>query len=215
VIGVAAGGFLATGRTLGNEAEPAGPAPTMASAGPTTPRTPRTSTAFPPTVTSCLQAAAASGEPAPGSTAKQRGLLDGSLIVVADSNYWMACDNTFRLSARKPAELRKPALDDNDAFAVANNTVTTADGERDYFWAAGLLPESVATVRYRFVDGAVVDAKVSNGFWMMRHTSTVPVAVRDLGSRVRVQLLSSTGAVLKDVRLNWGTQTCAQITHGC
>ena len=78
-----------------------------------------------------------------------------------------------------------------------------------------MLPAGVATVRYSFVDGAVVDAEVSNGFWMMRHVSTVPPGAHDLGDRIRVQLLSPSGAVLNDVRLNWGTQTCAQISHGC
>lgn len=218
VIGVAFGGLLASDWTLGGSADPADPGvPTVAST-PVTPR-PSASTESPrgqataPTVASCILAAA--GEPGPGPAAKQRGVLAGRLIVVADGNYWMACDNTSQLTARRPSKLEKPRRDDSDAFAVANNTIQTSAGERDYFWAAGMLPDGVATVRYRFVDGAVVDAEVSNGFWMMRHVSTTPPGVRDLGSRVRVQLLSSTGAVLNDVRLNWGTQTCAQITHGC
>jgi len=240
VIGVAAGGFLAGGGSLGNAPQPADPgltvpAPTLATQDRPTPRPSETpnastppetetagpegtgSTAAPPTVASCLQEAAAAGEPAPGSAAKQRGSLDGRLIVVADGNYWMACDNTFRPTptARKPAKLQRPSTQDNNAFAVAGNTITTAAGERDFFWAAGMLPTGVATVRYSFVDGAVVDAEVSNGFWMMRHVSTVPPGAHDLGDRVRVQLLSPSGAVLNDVRLNWGTQTCAQISHGC
>ncbi|MGW1340913.1 hypothetical protein ACWCOV_07635 [Kribbella sp. NPDC002412] len=247
VLTVAAGGLLAGDWTLGTAPEPADPplvvsteptpTPTVrptplpshltpgatvtagsgVTPGPAAsdPPTGTQGTPTPPTVTSCL--AASAGEPAPGPAAKQRGALDGSLIIVADSNYWMACDTTFRStpSARRPARLQKPAVQDNDAFAVANNVIETAAGQRDYFWAAGMLPSGVATVRYSFVDGAVVDAKVSNGFWMMRHVSTQPSGAHDLGDRVRVQLLSETGAVLNDVRLNWGTQTCAQITHGC
>ncbi|MFI7060342.1 hypothetical protein ACIBL3_05115 [Kribbella sp. NPDC050124] len=246
VLAVAAGGLLASDWTLGTAPEPADP-PLVVSTEPTpTPRPtplpptpsnltpgatitsgsgvttpgptasdPPTSPPTPPTVPSCL--VASNGEPAPGPAAKQRGTLGNSLIVVADSNYWMACDTTFRTtpSARRPAKLQRPAVQDNDAFAVANNVIETAAGQRDYFWAAGMLPAGVATVRYSFVDGAVVDAKVSNGFWMMRHVSTLPPGAHDLGDRVRVQLLSPTGAVLNDVRLNWGTQTCAQISHGC
>ncbi len=235
VMSVAAGGFLAAG---GDSApQPADPgvidptvestprtAPTpqpsieTPSATPAPPSTQTTGSTAPlPTVVDCLQEAAASSEPAPGSGAEQRGSLDGRLIVVADSKYWMACDNTVRPTptARKPAKLQKPRVDDSNAFAVANNEIETSAGPRDFFWAAGMLPDGVATVRYIFVDGAAVDAEVSNGFWMMRHVSTVPPGVDDLGSRVRVQLLSRTGAVLNDVRLNWGTQTCAQISHGC
>lgn len=241
VIGVAAGGFLAGGGSLDNAPQPADPgptvpAPTLATQDRPTPRPAETpnastappsgktvgpegtsSTATPPTVASCRQEAAASGVPAPGPAATQRGSLDGRLIIVADSNYWMACDSTFRTtpSARKPAKLTRPGIQDNNAFAVAGNTIDTTAGQRDFFWAAGMLPVGVATVRYSFVDGDVVDAEVSNGFWMMRHVSTVPPGAHDLGDRIRVQLLSPSGAVLNDVRLNWGTQTCAQISHGC
>ena len=137
--------------------------------------------------------------------------------MIADSRYWMACDSTYgsEVSARKPATLKKPGVQDNNAFAVANNTVDTVDGQLDYFWAAGLLPDGVATVRYSFADGETVDAEINNGFWLMRHVSSIPPGAHDLGDRVRVQLLSATGGVLNDVRLNWGTQTCAQISHGC
>ena len=142
VIGVAAGGFLASGGSLDNAPQPADPGltvpgPTLATQDRPTPRPsetpePNASTAPSngetagalPTVVSCLQEAAASGDPAPGAAAKQRGSLDGRLIIVADSNYWMACDNTFRTtpSARKPAKLKRPGIQDNNAFAVAGNT---------------------------------------------------------------------------------------------
>ncbi len=78
-----------------------------------------------------------------------------------------------------------------------------------------MLPNGVATVRYSFADGAVVDAEVSNGFWMMRHVATAPSVAPTAWNRIRVQLLSPSGGVLNDIRLAWGTQTCAQISHGC
>ncbi|TCC52603.1 hypothetical protein E0H75_02240 [Kribbella capetownensis] len=186
------------------------------SANPNVPETPGTSAQL--TVASCRTAA--DGEPGPGAAAKLRGTASdeaGKTIVIADSRYWMACDSTYgaEVSARKPATLKKPGVQDNNAFAVANNTVDTVDGQLDYFWAAGLVPDGVATVRYSFADGETVDAEISNGFWLMRHVAGIPPGAHDLGDRVRVQLLSATGGVLNDVRLNWGTQTCAQISHGC
>jgi hypothetical protein len=247
VIAIATGGFLVRGDNLGNAPEPAshGPTAPVLSPHPTptstpshgatprppaalsstqssapvssdTPKTPGTSAQL--TVASCRTAAG--GEPGPGAVAKLRGTSSdeaGKTIVIADSHYWMACDNTYgaEVSARRPATLKKPGVQDNNAFAVANNTVDTVDGQRDYFWAAGMVPDGVATVRYSFVDGETVDAEISNGFWLMRHVSSLPPGAHDLGDRVRVQLLSATGAVLNDVRLNWGTQTCAQISHGC
>ncbi|WP_433164598.1 hypothetical protein [Kribbella sp. CA-247076] len=266
VIGIAAGGLLATDRDLGNAPQPAGPGVTspagpgvpLSSPSPEPPRTSEPSmrpsmapsptgspqsavtageSAVPqgepsgplgepsgsqgsgttPNLSDCLQSAATAGDPTPGPAAKLRGSLAGRLIVVADSNYWTACDNTFRPSpsARRPAKLRKPGLQDDDAFAVAGNAVQTPAGLRDFFWAAGMLPDGVATVRYGFADGAVVDAEVSNGFWMMRHVSTAPAGAPTPANRIRVQLLSPSDAVLKEFRLDWGTQTCAQISHGC
>jgi hypothetical protein len=183
---------------------------------PVGPATPSTNVVA-PTVASCLEEAGVSGTKIPGADAKQRGALDGRLIVVADNDYWVACDNTFRPapSVREPARLQRPRIQDDDAFAVAGNTVDTAAGQREFYWAAGMLPSGVAAVRYTFADGAVVDAKVSNGFWMMRHVSTAPPSAHSPGNRIRVQLLSPTGGVVNDIRLNWGTQTCAQISHGC
>ncbi|MFI6827103.1 hypothetical protein ACIBG5_08380 [Kribbella sp. NPDC050241] len=186
------------------------------SANPQVSDTPGTSPQL--TVATCRTAA--DGEPGPGAAAKLRGTVSdeaGKTIVIADTRYWMACDSTYgtEVSVRKPATLKTPGLQDNNAFAVANNTVDTVDGPRDYFWAAGLLPDGVATVRYSFVDGETVDAEISNGFWLMRHLSSIRPGAHDLGDRVQVQLLSATGGVLNDVRLNWGTQTCAQISHGC
>ncbi len=155
VVGVAAGGFLASGGSLGNAPQPADPGltvpgPTLSTHDRSTPRPPsqnastapprgKTSspvtagpeatgtTVAPPTLAACLQEAAVAGQPAPGSGAKQRGSLGGRLIVVADSKYWMACDNTFRStpSAREPAKLQRPSTEDSDAFAVAGNTIAT------------------------------------------------------------------------------------------
>jgi hypothetical protein len=34
-------------------------------------------------------------------------------------------------------------------------------------------------------------------------------------TRIRVQLLAADGSVVRRFMLTWGTQTCAQISHGC
>jgi hypothetical protein len=139
----------------------------------------------------------------------------GTLIVVADSKHWAACDSGYRpieLSVRKPAAIRRPALSDTDAFAVASNAVTKAGKSYDYYWAAGLLPAGVTAINYIFPGGTTAEAVVSGNYWMLQHW--IPGASLS-PQRVRVQLIGSTGAVLKTFTLKPGEQTCAQISHGC
>ena len=225
VAGVATGGFLAGGRSLGQAPEPASPGPTtlMSPNTPTppatTPRSPAsTAGAIPITAAACR--AAAASEPGPGPKATQRSLLSdetGTAIVIADSRYWVACDNTFgrQVSARRPARLQKPSPQATDAFAVADDLITRPDGEREFSWAGGMLPDGVAKIRYTFPDGATEDAVVHGGFWLMRHVSDRVPPSGPPTTTIRVRLLSASGAVVNDFRLTWGRQTCAQISHGC
>lgn len=155
-------------------------------------------------------------------TAKKALLVstEGTLIVIADSKHWAACDNGYRgagapveMSARAPSVTRRPKISDSNAFAVANNVVTKAGKDFDYYWAAGLLPDGVAAVRYSFPGGSSVEATVSGGYWMMQQW--VAMAGRVNPERVRVQLVGPGGAVLKTFVLEPGVQTCEQISHGC
>ena len=56
---------------------------------------------------------------------------------------------------------------------------------------------------------------VDGGFWLMRHVSDRVPPSGPPTTTIRVRLLSASGAVVNDFRLIWGTQTCAQISHGC
>jgi hypothetical protein len=177
-----------------------------------------TTGAVPVTAAACR--AAAASEPGPGATATQRSLLGdetGTAIVIADRRYWTACDNTFgqQVTARRPARLKKPSPQDTDAFAVAGDLLTRPAGEREFYWAGGMLPDGVATVRYTFPDGATEDAAVHSGFWLMRHVSERVPPSGPPTTRIRVRLLSASGAVVNEFPLTWGRQTCAQISHGC
>lgn len=230
VAGVATGGFLAGGQSLGQDPDPADPGPTTL-VSPSPPRTPipsakntatvaphATPGAVPISTAKCV--AALNGEPGPGPAAAQRNLLSdesGTTIVIADGHYWTACDNTSgqEVSARRPERLKKPSAQDADAFAVANNVVDRPAGQRDFYWAGGMLPAGVAAIRYTFPDGAIEDAAVDGGFWLMRHLSDQTPPTGPPTTRIRVRLLSASGTVVNELQLVWGPQTCAQITHGC
>jgi hypothetical protein len=223
VAGIATGGLL--GRSLADGTEPADPALTTA----TPSRTPipsakqtvspgRTpSNTAPLTPAACL--AEITGHQGPGTGATQQSLLNdalGKTVVLADSRYWVVCDNTTggQVSARAPQRLQRPSVQDADAFAVATDVLDRPEGQREFFWAGGMLPSGVATVRYTFPDGKSVDAAVAGSFWLLRHLATTPPAGPS-ANQIRVRLLSGGNAVLADFRLDWGTQTCAQISHGC
>lgn len=216
VAGVATGGVLAGNQLLGVEPSPAASTPPVASPTTTTPRTVRT--AAPLTPASCVSAL--NGEPGPGSGARQRNLLrdeDGDTILIADASYWAVCDNTWgeEPSVRRPEHLQRPSTKDADAFAVAANTIGKPGSERDFYWAGGLLPAGVTAVRYTFPDGKTADAAVDGEFWLMRHMTAPAAASFPPASKIHVQLLSASGALVNDFRLTWGVQTCAQISHGC
>jgi hypothetical protein len=220
VAGIATGGVL--GRSLADGPEPADPALTTATPSSTPlPSAKQTvtpgRTAAPLTPAACL--AEISGHQGPGTSATQQSVLDdalGKTVVLADSKYWVVCDNTTggQVSARAPERLQRPSAQDHDAFAVATEVLDRPEGQREFFWAGGMLPSGVATVRYTFPDGKSVDSAVAGSFWLLRHLSTAPPAGPS-AKQIRVRLLSAGNAVLADFRLDWGTQTCAQISHGC
>ncbi|MEU4192880.1 hypothetical protein AB0E69_13345 [Kribbella sp. NPDC026611] len=249
VAGIAAGGFLAGGRSVGEPPQPAQTVPHRSTPEPPTPSeqqsptsqtpphrpTPPTpnqtpapnQTAAPPsqtsnppraqlTVPACVATVVDGGGPAPGPTATRRAQLSdgsGTTALIADSRYWTVCDNTVppAVAARRPERLKRPSPQDTDAFAVAGDAIVGTAGMRAYYWAGGMVPAGVATIRYTFPDGATEDAVIQDGFWLLRHLSVKAEG----GARVRVRLLSSSGALVNDFRLVPGTQTCAQVSHGC
>lgn len=229
VLAVAAGGIVAANRsTTGAPVVP----PVAGTSSPTPHKTPfstPTSARVTPgptgsaLVTAC-RAALASAPDSPGSKAIRRavhGGPEGELIIVADSKNWGACDTAFpgndqpQVTARAPGPIQRPAVGDADAFAVANNQISFDTKSYEYYWAAGLMPTGVAKIRYAFPDGETADSVVFGKYWTMRHRSPQPADSAPLGQRIQVQLLAANGSVVRTFLLTWGTQTCAQITHGC
>ncbi len=159
--------------------------------------------------------------PAPKPTATPRATsagLEGITTIIADGTYWGACDNGYdatETTLRKPASIQRPSRDNLQALAVANNLLTRNGQQYEYYWAAGVLPQGVAGLRYTFPDGAGVDASVTGGFWVMKYRSSIPGANRHPAQRIKVELFAPGGSVLATRQLEWGLHTCAQISHGC
>lgn len=234
VLAIATGGVMAANGLNGSPAvdPPLGGTPTAVPSARTTGTPGAVASSANPgeNVLARCQTALSGAEPRPGPKATQQAILpgaDGAVVVIADSLYWAACDSGYNgngvveVSARRPAGLATPSTSDTDAFAVANNRVTKAGKVYEYYWAAGRLPAGVKTVRYGFPDGRTLDAVVTGKYWLMRYWS--PSTANDgaggstpgLPAKIRVRLLAANGSVVNDFRLEWGAQTCAQISHGC
>lgn len=145
----------------------------------------------------------------------------GTVLVLANGNYWAGCSTAYARhngegSLRKPAKVGRPPVT-ADMFAVANNIIPMQGKEYDYYWAAGQLPLGVARIAFTFPDGATTNAVVKGNYWLMQHREARPwVPGSDVSrAKIKVTLHRSNGSVLKEFRLTWGEQTCAQITHGC
>jgi hypothetical protein len=176
-------------------------------------------------VAACKTLLATTDEPKPGRTAKVVARFDGapgSVLVLADGNYWAGCDTAYgrhdgQGSLRKPAKIRQPAAFDADTFFVANDLIPVNGKEYEYYWAAGILPAGVAKVSYTFPDGVTTNAVVQGNYWVMQHREATPWKQGTDADRpqIKVKLTRANGSVIDTIPLAWGTQTCAQISHGC
>jgi hypothetical protein len=173
----------------------------------------------------CKALLAGADQNRPGRTAKQVARLDGgpgSIVVLADASYWAACDTAYARqneqgSLRAPARIARPSVRDSSAFAVAANLIPRGGKDYNYYWAAGLLPSGVAKLAYSFPDGTTTQAVVQGNYWLMQHQGSRPwTPGSDTDTqRIIVKLTAANGTVVRTVKLDWGTHTCAQITHGC
>lgn len=160
-------------------------------------------------------------ESGPGPAATKRASLarpDGITMIFADSTTWGACDNGYdpaEVSLRKPGSVQRPGRGDLQALAVANNLLTRNGQQYEYSWAAGVLPQGVAGLRYTFPGGEAEDAVVTGLFWTMRHLASTPGGRQTDTPSIKVELFAQDGSVLVTRELEWGLHTCAQISHGC
>ena len=146
----------------------------------------------------------------------------GTVLILADSNYWAGCDTAFARtgggqgSIRQPTKLANPAPGDAEAFTVANNLIPINGKQYEYYWAAGQLPSGVTKISYAFPDGRTTNAVIQGKYWLMQHQTATPWKEGTAPTTlIKVTLYGANGHALRDFLLVWGEDTCAQITHGC
>jgi hypothetical protein len=175
-------------------------------------------------VAACKTWLKATGGAGPGAGAKVVARLDGApgtVLILADSNYWAGCDTAYarvdgKGSIRQPTKIASPAPGDAEAFTVANNLIPINGRQYEYYWAASQLPPNVAGISYTFPDGVTTKAVIKGNYWVMQHQSAVPWKEgMGQGPQIQVVLWAPNGQPLRNFLLNRGEDTCAQISHGC
>lgn len=163
--------------------------------------------------------------PKPGSGAKSVARLNGApgtVLILADSKYWAGCDTAYarqngKGSIRQPVPVTGPAPGDAEAFTVANNLIPINGKQYEYYWSAGRVPAGVTKITYAFPDGRTTNAVIQGKYWLMQHQTTTPwkEGTPAPTTQIKVTLYGANGQTLRDFLMNWGEDTCAQITHGC
>lgn len=175
-------------------------------------------------VAACKQWLKASDQAGPGAKAKvvaQLKTTPGTVLILADSNYWAGCDTAYARhdgqgSIRRPTKIATPAPGDAEAFTVANNLIPIKGKQYEYYWSAGQLPAGVTKISYAFPDGTTTNAVIKGKYWLMQHQTPTPWKEgTSPTTMIKVTLYGANGQALRDFLLVWGEDTCAQITHGC
>lgn len=232
VVAVVAGGVVVAANGPSGREQPGPPvvgSPVTPSPPTRPPTVPPTSTRTPKgpavSVAACLRPLTESGRPGPTAKSRTRLRLDeatGTTMIVADRTTWLGCDRSHddedRYSLIEPGRMTPPSTAKVDPFRVSNRSISIGSSRYERFWAAGMLPAGVRTIRYTFWDGASRDAKVADGFWVMQYQRSQPAAAgQDITklARIKVELIAAGERVVRTFRLSWLTDTCAQINHGC
>jgi hypothetical protein len=167
------------------------------------------------------------GEPVPGPDARIVASTSGrwgTTLILADDNRWAGCDTAGythnHASLREPGRIDKPAVGDDDAFAVDEyaQSQNWSDSEPwyQYFWAAGLVPDGVAKIMYTFPGGRTAFAKITGDYWVMQHAGGRIALGQDVDQpNIKVTLTRADGSVIRTFPLAWGEQTCEATNHGC
>ena len=168
------------------------------------------------------------GEPAPGilQGLAQSSTEDGTTVLVGNDNLMWTCnvDPDQAVTSAEPALKVGLALRPTNIWNFQVTHTTTSNvlpGARgDMVWAGGNVPDAGTTqILYHFPDGHTEPAVIHDhdgrfGFWVMQYFSPEPLETAD-NRPISVEVLGSTQDPEWSINLEWGRDTCKQVTHGC
>jgi hypothetical protein len=194
-----------------------------------TQETPTTGT---PTPAATADAACASAiqEALPGADLKYSQRVDGTgkvttdVEIWVDGDQWQVCDTFATLD--DPVGQEKPTLfavhrgrtvPDQEQVRISMNFVGLSGGTQAEYVAGGRVSSAVTKIRYAFPDGHVEAASpADDGYWSIVYLpEDGPLAGGDLRGVDPIEVTVTADGAEQTYTLEWGTDTCAQINHGC
>lgn len=141
--------------------------------------------------------------------------VDGVSALYTTARKWVLCD-TWQMGDEPRVTLTAVQP---DGVAVGKELFTLymnfgGSGEAEY-GAGGALPDGVTAISYAFPDGHTEQAEITGGMWSMVYLPTSgPLTKGRLPSEPVTVSVTADGH-RQSWDLEWGTDTCAQINHGC
>jgi hypothetical protein len=160
------------------------------------------------------------GDPSPSDLTGRAAAISarGITVVVSNATLEWTCNLKPDLAVSAPAKISigRPVPQD---FALAHNvTQNVLPGDPgEMVWGGGALPQGVTSVTFAFPDGHQEPAITQDGYWVMQYFSEAMFAAKGQSieeiSPIIVRLTGPAGS--QTLTLNWRSDNCDQVSHGC
>ena len=218
---IGGGSLLINGNDGGQELAPGASDTTSA-----TPPPPSTGTPTPQAVVPAPACASAVKDFLPGADMKYSQVADGPGSKVTDleiwvgGDQWQVCDTFATLDGGAPtlfAVHQGRNVPDQEQLRISMNFVQVSGGLHAEYAAAGRVSSAVSSISYAFPDGHVEEARpADDGYWSVVYLpEDGPLAGGDLRNVDPIEVTVRADGAAQTYTLEWGTDTCAQINHGC
>ncbi|MGC4936922.1 hypothetical protein [Kribbella sp. DT2] len=136
--------------------------------------------------------------------------VPGEVLVLKDSEVLIGCDTVADSGSAVVTKARPPASTSGSDFETAMNVVKVNGRPMRYYWSAGVLPDGVARIRYRFHYGSQAEAKLTGRYWIMQRLLRLQPPA---DFPVVVDLLDARGKLVRSYKVN--PKGCPLQTRGC
>ncbi len=137
----------------------------------------------------------------------------------SDGTTWFVCDSwaaesdggvTTLIGGRK---LTAPVT--KEAFRISQNYAMKDEMSSQFFAGGPTIPD-VTSISYAFPDGHVVEAEIGDRMWLMAYLpARGPLVDGDGTTEPVIVEVTRAGGAVEEFTLDWATDTCAQVNHGC
>jgi hypothetical protein len=150
----------------------------------------------------------------------ERGFGASTTLLYETKTAWVVCDDWAAEDGGPPTlwnyhERSDAYAPSPQTLAISTNLLAGSGPETAQYVAAGRDFDGVEAIAYDFPDGHVEQAVVGrNGLWSMTYLTEEPLSTTQ-PVHVTVDYTEAGGGGSETFTLQWGTDTCAQLNHGC